>query len=70
VTEYRVSARRIDNHGSLTVAKEAKVVLDTDMAMRRDGQTVEQRAGERSEPKVSLHSSNSRLLAIRVASRS
>lgn len=36
MTEYRVSARRIDNHGSLTVAKEAKVVLDTDMAMWRE----------------------------------
>jgi len=36
VTEYRVSARRIDNHGSLAVAKEAEVVLDTDMAGRRD----------------------------------
>ena len=36
MTEYRVSARRIDNHGSLTVAKETKVVLDTDMAMRRE----------------------------------
>lgn len=36
MTEYRVSARRIDNHGSLAVAKEAEVVLDTDMAGRRD----------------------------------
>jgi uncharacterized OsmC-like protein len=36
VTEYRVSARRIDNHRSLAVAKEAEVVLDTDMAGRRD----------------------------------
>ena len=36
MTEYRVSARRIDSHGSLAVAKEAKVVLDTDMAGRRD----------------------------------
>jgi uncharacterized OsmC-like protein len=36
VTEYRVHARRIDSHGSLAVAKEAEVVLDTDMAGRRD----------------------------------
>ncbi len=36
MTEYRVSARRIDSHGSLARAKEAEVVLDTDMAGRRD----------------------------------
>ena len=36
MTEYRVSARRIDSHGSLAVAKEAEVVLDTDLAGRRD----------------------------------
>ena len=36
MTEYRVSARRIDSHGSLAMAKEAEVVLDTDMAGRRD----------------------------------
>ena len=36
MTEYRVSARRIDSHGSLAVAKDAEVVLDTDMAGRRD----------------------------------
>jgi uncharacterized OsmC-like protein len=36
MNEYRVSARRIDSHGSLAVAKEAKVVLDTDLAGRRD----------------------------------
>ena len=36
MTEYRVSARRIDSHGSLAVAKEAEVMLDTDMAGRRD----------------------------------
>lgn len=36
MTEYRVSARRIDNHGSLAVAKEAQVVLDTDILGRRD----------------------------------
>jgi uncharacterized OsmC-like protein len=34
--EYRVHARRIDAHGSLAVAKEAEVALDTDLAGRRD----------------------------------
>ena len=34
--EYRVHARRIDAHGSLAVAKETKVTLDTDLAGRRD----------------------------------
>ena len=34
--EYHVSARRIDAHGSLARAKEAEVVLDTDLAGRRD----------------------------------
>ncbi|OYX23443.1 MAG: osmotically inducible protein C [Rhodobacterales bacterium 32-66-7] len=34
--EYRVHARRIDTHGSLAVAKEAEVTLDTDLAGRRD----------------------------------
>ena len=34
--EYRVQARRIDSHGSLAMAKEAEVVLDTDMAGRSD----------------------------------
>lgn len=34
--EYRVHARRIDAHGSLAVAKEAEVILDTDLAGRRD----------------------------------
>jgi uncharacterized OsmC-like protein len=34
--EYRVHARRIDAHGSLAVAKEAAVSLDTDLAGRRD----------------------------------
>lgn len=34
--EYRVHARRIDAHGGLAVAKEAEVVLDTDLAGRRD----------------------------------
>ncbi len=36
VIEYRVQARRIDGHGSLARAKEAEVVLDTDLAGRRD----------------------------------
>lgn len=36
MTEYRVHAHRIDSHGSLAVAKDAKVVLDTDMAGRRN----------------------------------
>ena len=36
MTEYRVCASRIDSHGSLATAKDAKVVLDTDMAGRRD----------------------------------
>lgn len=36
MTEYRVAARRIDSHGSLAQAKEAVVVLDTDLAGRRD----------------------------------
>ncbi len=34
--EYRVQARRIVGHGSLARAKEAEVVLDTDLAGRRD----------------------------------
>ena len=34
--KYRVHARRTDAHGSLAVAKEAEVVLDTDPAGRRD----------------------------------
>jgi len=34
--EYRVSARRIDGHGSLATAKEVTVTLDTDPAGRRD----------------------------------
>lgn len=36
MTDYRVDARRVDNHGSLAIAKEAEVVLDSDMAGRRD----------------------------------
>ncbi|MBB4064007.1 OsmC family protein [Gellertiella hungarica] len=34
--EYNVSARRIDGHGSVAFAKQAEVVLDTDMAGRPD----------------------------------
>ncbi|GHF72992.1 OsmC family protein [Seohaeicola zhoushanensis] len=34
--EYRIHARRIDEHGSLAVAKEAEVALDTDLSGRRD----------------------------------
>jgi uncharacterized OsmC-like protein len=34
--DYRVHARRIDAHGSLAKAKEAEVILDTDLAGRRD----------------------------------
>lgn len=36
MTQYRVFARRIDSHGSLALAKEASVVLDTDTAGRLD----------------------------------
>jgi len=36
VTEYRVTARRIDSHGSLATAKQAEVALDTDLAGRQD----------------------------------
>lgn len=36
VVEYRVLARRTDARGSLAVAKEAQVMLDTDLAGRRD----------------------------------
>lgn len=36
MTDYRVTARRIDGHGSLALAKEAQVVLDTDPAGRGD----------------------------------
>lgn len=36
MTEYRVTARRIDAHGSLAIAKEAEVTLDTDLAGRRN----------------------------------
>lgn len=34
--EYSVSARRIDSHGSEAFAKDARIVLDTDMAGRPD----------------------------------
>lgn len=34
--EYRVTARRIDSHGSEAEAKAARLVLDTDMAGRGD----------------------------------
>lgn len=36
MTSYRVTARRIDSHGSLAIAKQAEVVLDTDLAGRQD----------------------------------
>jgi uncharacterized OsmC-like protein len=34
--EYRVTAHRIDAHGSMAVAKDTEVRLDTDLAGRRD----------------------------------
>ena len=34
--EYHVSARRIDSHGSEATTKEARIVLDTDIAGRPD----------------------------------
>ncbi len=34
--EYNMSARRIDSHGSEAFAKDARIVLDTDMAGRPD----------------------------------
>ncbi len=34
--EYHVTARRIDSHGSEARTKEARIVLDTDMAGRDD----------------------------------
>ena len=34
--EYHVTAHRIDSHGSEAQAKEARIVLDTDMAGRAD----------------------------------
>jgi uncharacterized OsmC-like protein len=36
MTEYRVTARRVDAHGSLATAKQAEVALDTDLAGRQD----------------------------------
>ena len=34
--EYRVSARRIDSHGSIASTKDAEIVLDTDIGGRPD----------------------------------
>jgi uncharacterized OsmC-like protein len=34
--EYRVSARRIDSHGSEALCGDARIVLDTDLAGRAD----------------------------------
>jgi uncharacterized OsmC-like protein len=34
--EYRVGARRIDSHGSVASAKEAEIILDTDVGGRPD----------------------------------
>ena len=34
--EFAVSARRLDAHGSLARCKDAEIVLDTDLAGRRD----------------------------------
>lgn len=34
--EFRVSARRVDAHGSVARCKDAEIVLDTDMAGRPD----------------------------------
>jgi uncharacterized OsmC-like protein len=34
--EYEVTARRVDEHGSLALCKEASILLDTDIAGRRD----------------------------------
>ena len=34
--DYRLHARRIDSHGSLAIAKQAEIILDTDLAGRRD----------------------------------
>ena len=34
--EYRVSARRIDSHGSVASTKEAEIILDTDIMGRPD----------------------------------
>ena len=34
--EYRVTARRVDGHGGLAMAKQAELALDTDPAGRQD----------------------------------
>ncbi|MGH1558914.1 hypothetical protein ACRAWD_16880 [Caulobacter segnis] len=34
--EYRVTARRLDEHGAVAAAKEAELVLDTDLDGRPD----------------------------------
>jgi uncharacterized OsmC-like protein len=34
--DYRVSARRIDSHGAEALCKDARIVLDTDLAGRSD----------------------------------
>ncbi len=34
--EYRVGARRIDSHGSVASAREAEIILDTDVGGRPD----------------------------------
>lgn len=34
--EYKVTARRVDNHGAEAAAKQALIVLDTDLAGRTD----------------------------------
>ncbi|MDN2582141.1 OsmC family protein [Aquibium sp. ELW1220] len=36
MAQYQVSARRIDSHGSEATTKEARIVLDTDVAGRLD----------------------------------
>lgn len=36
ILEYRVFARRIDSHGSEATTKDARIILDTDMAGRND----------------------------------
>jgi uncharacterized OsmC-like protein len=34
--EYRVTARRVDEHGSIAATKQAEIVLDTDVGGRAD----------------------------------
>ncbi len=34
--DYKVSARRVDNHGSEATTKAARIILDTDLAGRAD----------------------------------